>query len=349
MSRVIELELDASRLARSRFARSPLAETTNAVEVLAHPERAPYARRWVAEVAQRIRWSDYDVLLAIAEHATSYVPDFIAPIPTRSDPSIYAELAAVADTPVERVRRELAIAFRPSDPRDAVLFPIDTTDVRPPMPREVSEVLRREGERGLARRLAQQLELFWNQEMSRIWSDVVAVLEDDVRHHALAAAWEGFATIVDRLHPDVSWDGRHIRVRSAHEATFTAADGVTLLPSAFLPRPAVWFAPGGAAMIGYPARGSGRVWVTGQDSASGAGLFAGRWAVLLRDLDVHRTTAELAARHRLSQSTVSYHLGRLHAAGLVTRQRDRHRVLYRRTQRAGDTLAVLGLEQTVKP
>ncbi|HEX6337412.1 MAG TPA: DUF5937 family protein [Jiangellaceae bacterium] len=346
---MIELEVDAGRLAQSRFALSPLAETTNAVEVLAHPERAPYARRWVAGVAQRIRWFDYDVLLAIAEHATGYVPDFIAPIPQLSEPSIGDELAAVAATPGERIRQELHAAFRPADPRgDALDASIGATELRPPMPIEVSEILQRDGERGLAHRLAAQLELFWRQEMAPIWSDVVAVLEDDVRQHAVAAAWEGFATVVDRLHPAVSWDGRRVRVQSAHDATFRSAQGVTLLPSAFLPRPAVWIGPDESAMVGYPARGSGRVWVSREASASDAGMFAGRWALLLRDLDVDRSTADLAARHRLSRSTVSYHLGRLHAAGLVTRQRDRHRVLYRRTQRAGDTLAALGLEGTVE-
>ena len=69
------LYVDAHRLVRTRFALSRVAEMTNALEVLAHPARAPYAHRWVASVAGRLDRSDFDVLLAIAEHASRYVPD----------------------------------------------------------------------------------------------------------------------------------------------------------------------------------------------------------------------------------------------------------------------------------
>ncbi|MEV4134085.1 helix-turn-helix domain-containing protein [Dactylosporangium sp. NPDC049742] len=61
-------------------------------------------------------------------------------------------------------------------------------------------------------------------------------------------------------------------------------------------------------------------------------------AVLLTDLDVARSTAELATRHALAASTVSYHLRALHRAALVTRHRDGRHVLYRRTERAARLL-----------
>lgn len=143
MSGVIALELDASQLARSRFARSPLAETTNAVEVLAHAERATIC----PAVGGRGRAANQMVRLRrAARHRRArdqLRAGLIAPIPTRSDPSIYAELAAVADTPVERVRRELAIAFRLSDLRDVMHFPHRSDRDRPPMLREVGEGLQR--------------------------------------------------------------------------------------------------------------------------------------------------------------------------------------------------------------
>ena len=52
-------------------------------------------------------------------------------------------------------------------------------------------------------------------------------------------------------------------------------------------------------------------------------------AGLLRDLLLPRATTELSSRHRLSAATVSYHLGVLLRAGLVTRRREGHFVRYR--------------------
>jgi DNA-binding MarR family transcriptional regulator len=48
-------------------------------------------------------------------------------------------------------------------------------------------------------------------------------------------------------------------------------------------------------------------------------------------------TVELARRLRVTPSAVSQHLQVLHATGLVTRDRDRRQVLYRRTP-TGDRL-----------
>ncbi|WP_405805364.1 winged helix-turn-helix domain-containing protein [Streptomyces sp. NBC_01187] len=48
------------------------------------------------------------------------------------------------------------------------------------------------------------------------------------------------------------------------------------------------------------------------------------------DLDVPRTTTQLAALHQLSPSTISYHLTQLHRAGLLTRARTRNSVYYQR-------------------
>ncbi|MEV4615515.1 winged helix-turn-helix domain-containing protein [Kitasatospora sp. NPDC049258] len=51
-------------------------------------------------------------------------------------------------------------------------------------------------------------------------------------------------------------------------------------------------------------------------------------------LETPRTTTELAERHWLAASTVSYHLGVLHRSGLLVKTRTRHRVLYQQTARA---------------
>jgi DNA-binding transcriptional ArsR family regulator len=57
-------------------------------------------------------------------------------------------------------------------------------------------------------------------------------------------------------------------------------------------------------------------------------------AALLSDLGCARSTAELARRHTVAASTVSYHLTALHRAELVIRRREGRYVLYQRTPRA---------------
>ncbi|MFG2827909.1 helix-turn-helix domain-containing protein [Streptomyces sp. NPDC048434] len=61
--------------------------------------------------------------------------------------------------------------------------------------------------------------------------------------------------------------------------------------------------------------------------------------MLLRSLDRPCTTTRLAAVHHLSPSTVSYHLTRLHRAGLLTRLGDGSNVRYQRTGEADRLLA----------
>ena len=64
----------------------------------------------------------------------------------------------------------------------------------------------------------------------------------------------------------------------------------------------------------------------------------GARAALLADLETARSTAELAARTGYAPGTVSYHLGALHRARLVTKVRDGRYVLYQRTAHAAGLL-----------
>jgi hypothetical protein len=80
---VLTFEVDADRLTRSRFALSPIVELTNGLEVLTHPERAPYARGWVDRTRCRIDRAAVAVLFALVEHGSWYGPDFLVPVPDR--------------------------------------------------------------------------------------------------------------------------------------------------------------------------------------------------------------------------------------------------------------------------
>lgn len=77
----------------------------------------------------------------------------------------------------------------------------------------------------------------------------------------------------------------------------------------------------------YPTRsphGPDRT-ASGTDPLLGSVLGHSR-STLLAGLDLPRTTSQLANRHHLSPSTISYHLSHPLRAGLVTRAREGSRV-----------------------
>jgi DNA-binding transcriptional ArsR family regulator len=88
----------------------------------------------------------------------------------------------------------------------------------------------------------------------------------------------------------------------------------------------------------YPARRHPDAHTPARESVDPWADVLGRSRVsLLADLATPRTTTELAERHGMSASTVSYHLSRLHRAGLVLRKRQGKHVLYRRTRLLAST------------
>ena len=340
---MITIDIDAAALARSRFALSRLAELTNGLEVLSHPERAPYAQRWVAVTRPRVEADDLAVLLGLVDHPSWYVPDFLVPVAGEYAPTLSSELAAVAAAEPELVRYQMEMAFRIGAPPPDALRRSGTRagrDPRAPLPAAVADVLAA-GESVLAECVAEQLARCWRRIMAGSWSALHRILDDDVRHRAEAASRTGFGSFLGGIHADLDWNGTRLTLRRSIEVSLDGIPGVVLLPSVFLPGPALWMGAPGYLMIGYPARGRGRVWDLPEGPAAGVDLLGLRRAALLDDLDVPRSTSELAARHRLSPATVSYHLARLRRAGLVTGRQAGHSVLYQRTERSTALLALV--------
>jgi DNA-binding transcriptional ArsR family regulator len=321
---LITFRADADLMVRSRFALPRLAELSCGLEVLAHPERAPFARRWAEATRRRLRPGRIAGLFALIGHGGPYVPDFLCPVPRGYEPGLDEELERVAGASPAAVAAQLHRTFG-----DA------------PLPAPVGALLDRGGEAALAAAMAGQLRYCWQSGLDDTWPAVRRILDEDVRHHTARAGRTGFAGLVAGLHPKLDWDGARVTLHSEAElAIDDLADGLVLAPSAFLPRPAVWTGER-TAMIGYPARGRGQVWAAPGPGAGESGLLGLRKAALLADLGVARSTTELARRHALSPATVSYHLGRLHGAGLVLRRQDGHSVLYERTPRAAAVLTAL--------
>ncbi|HEY0698222.1 MAG TPA: helix-turn-helix domain-containing protein, partial [Micromonospora sp.] len=353
--------VSAEGLLRSRFALSRLAELTNGLEVLTHPERAPYASRGVAVTRPRVDAAGLTVLLELVDRATWYVPDFLVPVPDRYSPSLAQELDGVIGTPAEVVRHQLRLAFRIGAPPPGI--PAGHAagtghDPRPPLPPAVADVLAA-GESALLACLAEQLDRCWRLVAAASWPALHRVLDSDVRHRTAVAGQVGFGRVVAEIDDRLDWDGRRLALPVALDAGIEAPTGLVFVPSVFLHRPALWWFgaglptgdPGdgrgdGQTMVGYRARGRGQVWAVPEGPAAVGELLGDRRAQLLRDLEPPRSTTELASRHRLSPATVSYHLTRLLRAGLVERQQDGHSVLYRRTGRAAALLAVIGDPRT---
>ncbi|WP_291416366.1 helix-turn-helix domain-containing protein [Actinophytocola sp.] len=244
---------------------------------------------------------------------------------------------------MELVRRQLDMTFR--------IGPVPATaversrarpgqDPRAPLPDVVAEVLAAGGERAVAERAAEQLRRCWRAVLAQSWPALRRILDEDVRHRAAHAGRSGFGAILDGLHPALRWDGTRLEVGTRYDLTTTPEPGLVLTPSVFLPRPALWSGVPGQVLLGYPARGRGQVWAA-PSSALGAPVLGARRMALLTDLEVPRSTSELAERHRLSPATVSYHLNRLRAAGLVTSRQAGHSVLYVPTERAAALLAAM--------
>ena len=334
---MLTLRVDPARLVRSRFALSRLAELSCALEVLTHPDRAPYAAGWVAVRRPRADSAAYPLVHALVEHESWYVPDFVVPLPADYEPTLDDELAAVAATPPDVVAEQLALAFRIGDPPAAALERSrSATDPRAPLPPVVTDAL----DRGtVAAQAAAELRRAWDAVLADSWPALRRIHDEDVRHRTAQAGRSGFGEILDGLHPALHWDGTSLTMAAAFELTSADAPGVVLTPSVFLPRPALWAGTPGSVMLGYPARGRGQVWAA--PSVLGTPVLGERRAALLTDLEVPRSTSELAARHRLSPATVSYHLNRLRAAGLVTSRQAGHSVLYVPTERATALLAAI--------
>ena len=326
---VFRIRLGVLGLARTRFAISPLAEVFSLLELVIRPETVPTSRRaWMLRTQAVLRRGDMPLLRALA--VPGYLPDLLTPQPNRPDTDVMAELRLVRSTPAARVRAEMT-AMRDGRP-EAGLAP------RPLAP--VVAAALSAGETHLTDLLATELELLWRRVLAADWPAIRAALSADINHRAGILAREGAASLLAGLHPSIGWQDGEIHIESRFSANVSCDDALVLVPSVVSRQPATLIDPCRddcrPPVICYPADSAmdgGRV-----DLGTQALLGVTR-ASLLADLDAARTTTELAARHHLTPSAVSCHLGILHRSGLARRSRVGPRVLYQRTTRADVRLA----------
>ena len=320
---LLVLELDVADLAATRFAISPLHETTRAMLLLANPSppvvNLPWVRWARAQLGRRPLRMPRAWPLIVNGLPTH--PEFLSPAPSVKAPGLDAELARVRATPAEPVQASLRRVFGDH-----------------PWPDSATELFERPTE-SLAE-IADELAECHDRLVGPHWERIQPVLEADIVYRAGLLAGGGARSLFSDLHPDLRWSGGTLTLTDTDEGpsrfrVMMGPDGVVLIPSVFnWPLVSVSKATSSQTTLIYPARGTATVWEGGVAAAPDAveELLGPARARLLGALRSPATTSALALRFGVTPSAVSQHLAVLHRSGLVDRERSGRRVLYQASE-----------------
>jgi DNA-binding transcriptional ArsR family regulator len=326
---LIRIPMTTESLARSRFVISPLAETVQSLRVLRDPGRTPQLAPWVRSTRsvlrhepdlERRRGHQVALLTALVPSAAGYVPDFLTPPPISPGRTVDDDLADVAATPPGRLHAELELTYRGRHP-----------------PAVVQQALS-DGDQDFLDHLAGALRRYWTVAVAPYWPEIRGVLERDILYRGRTLAQHGAAKTIAQLHRDLAWNKSCVQIDKPYSIDVEWAEqGLLFSPSVFGGSGLYLVdAPSHQPVVYHPARGIDGLWPAATRSPDGlsAELIGATRAAILADLDVPRSTSELAARQRLSPGAVSYHLGVLHREGLLDRTRHGRIVLYQRTTKS---------------
>ena len=321
------LELDVADLAATRFAISPLSETTRAVLLLARPSPPAVNLPWVRWARAQLDRRPLQMRRTwpLIVNGLPVYPEFLVPAPGVRAPGLDAELARVRSTPAEPVRASLRRVFGDH-----------------PWPDSATELFERPAE-SLAEIAAELAECHERLIMPH-WERIRPVLEADIAYRSQLLAGGGARSLFSDLHPDLCWSGGTLTLTDTDEGpsrfqVMLGPDGVVLMPSVFnWPQVSLSKATSSQTTLLYPARGTATVWES-LDAACGAAasgsledLLGAARARLLVALRSPATTTVLARRFGVTPSAISQHLAVLHRGGLVDRERSGRRVLYQASE-----------------
>jgi len=322
---LVVLELDVADLAATRFAISPLSETTRAMLLLARPDPAAVNMPWVRWARAKLGRRSLRLPRAwpLIVNGLNCYPEFLNPAPAVREPELGDELARVRSTPAEAVRASLVRVFGDH-----------------PWPDSATELLQRPTE-SLAEIAAELAECHERLVMPH-WERIRPVLEADIAYRSQLLAGGGARSLFSDLHPDLRWSPGTLTINETDEdpsvsRIMLGPDGVVLMPSVFnWPLVSYSKATSSQTMLLYPARGTATVWEGGPGGVAAAGaveeLLGPARARLLGALRSPATTSALALRFGVTPSAVSQHLAVLHRGGLVDRQRSGRKVLYQASE-----------------
>lgn len=322
---MIRLALTADALAETHFAVSPLMQAGVVLHPLSPAAPCPEAPS-PARLRAVLSRPELSVISAFRSGIRGYTPDFMTPgTRTGPVPDLTEELHRVATTPTSVVARQMR-----------TLFASSAATSREPDRQAALVTIRRHLDRGegeFAHRIADEMEAFWSACLAPSWPAIRSSTEADLDHRARLTATSGLKEALNSLHPKIRYQSGALHL--THPRSFDAPDvaHIIMFPS---PLARCWlisidpWSRRGVYLI-YPTRRNDDAHGAADDNPLAGVLGRSRMA-LLADLATPRTTTELADRHRMSPSTVSYHLTRLHRAGMVTRSRNGKHVHYRRTR-----------------
>ncbi|MGV9289147.1 ArsR/SmtB family transcription factor [Streptomyces sp. NPDC003719] len=322
---MIELTVDAAGLARSRFAVSPLHEVVSTL-LPCGVQPATDTDPWVAHARRILGRARLPLLSELARDEGGYVPDFLSPHPSGPAPTVEEQLKQVRCTPPLRILGELE-ALRDGRPRNGL--------AGCELPAGVRRAMRRGGAH-VARQAADEMRRYWDLAFAPHWDAAKAALDTEIDRCAHVLARHGAARLFNSLHPDIRWADGTLRVKSRFRIALPVPL-VVVVPSLVSRWSVVAVDPtrdgGRPPILIYPMRNDviAGAMASATPTAETAQLLGPTRAALLAALAEPASTTALAARHFLRVSTVSYHLGILHRAGLVARSRSGRSVLYRRT------------------
>jgi DNA-binding transcriptional ArsR family regulator len=323
---VLTFRLGPDLLGHTRFAFSPIAEVASALHLLAGGQPSGVHQPWVR--AARVAARDVDLpLLTALVPCGRWLPDFLFQPAEGPHTTFATQLEALEAGGVGPVIRDLTAVWEDR-----------------PMPVRLRAVLER-GEPGL-HELTGALAAFWQCAVAPYWPRVRAVLEDDVAHRAGRLVADGLYELLADLHAEVSVVDAELRIdKPQHSCARYDGTRLVLVPSVFVyPHLVVLHDRAGDVVLTYGARGVARTWeALGTEGAGAdhlAALLGRTRATILALLAVPMTTSQLADELGQSLGTVSEHLGRLRASGLLTSWRVGRRVYYRQTPLAATLLDV---------
>jgi DNA-binding transcriptional ArsR family regulator len=322
----MSLELSAADLLRFRFAISPFRETLEAGRAIVSRDqigaRAELIDGYPRAFERLGRRNDLLQLTALLD-SSEWLASLVNAPPTSLD-GIGRELERIRAMRGDEIESLIARA-----PRNGATIDHDGRSLL---------------NSGACVRLADLLDVIWQEFVAPSWRRIRDCLERDILYRSRAFASGGLAAVLDNLSPLVKCEGNRLLVDTsvAWEDSGQRA-GVLLVPSVFIRRneTRVVAAEGCRMALSYPARGVGAIRFEDESCPKMAvsQLIGATRAQILNVLAEPMHTTAMALRLGRSPGNIGDHLTVLRSSGLISRARLGRHVFYSRTALGAALLA----------